>query len=118
MCDVLLYRATDRPLYPYVMCYCTGPLPVSLRVEVLSPDLAALSWVGGEGSQQDRYQVRYKGEMVSTQWSSVQLVNDGTETNMTDLTPGDRYLFEVTAFSVDQRSDPATETGTMCKWRK
>lgn len=92
----------------------TRPLPiVSLRVEVLSTGVVALSWTGGEGSQQDRYQVRYKGEMMSTQWSSVQLVNDGTETNITDLTPGDRYLFEVTSFSDDQRSEPVTESGTM-----
>ncbi len=26
ICDVLLYMATARPLYPYVMCCCTGPL--------------------------------------------------------------------------------------------
>ena len=100
------------------MCnvHCIEPLPVtSLLVEVLSPSLASLSWDVGEGSQQDHYEVRYKGDMPPSQWSSVQHVEGSTETNLTDLASGDRYEFEVTAYSVDQWSDAVTEMAVMCE---
>ena len=112
ICSV--YRATA--ILPCSCVLSTEPLPVtSLLVEVLSPSLASLTWDAGEGSQQDHYEVRYKGDMPPSQWSDVQHVEGSTETNLTDLAPGDRYEFEVTAYSVGQGSEAVTEAAIMCK---
>ncbi|KAK2181825.1 hypothetical protein NP493_380g01008 [Ridgeia piscesae] len=89
------------------------PLPVSqLRAFATHISNVELKWTYTNDSIQDSYQVRYRGQHQSTDWSSI-LDRTDKDASVSGLFPGDLVTFEVKAASNNKTSTAATTTAVL-----
>ena len=87
---------------------------MDLKVRVDGPTTVDLTWTPGSPSVQDKYEVIYKSDVNHPAWSSV-ITTTLPTTTLTDLFPGDKYTFQVIAWSNDQKSDPVSKENVTCE---